>query len=208
MLVHNRTTKVPHPRTRRELIRPNPEADWITEPVEQLRIIPDELWDAVAAMRSRNDGVRPELRRRPKHLLSGIAACGICGGGWTVIGRDRWGCGRYRDGGGCSNNRTIMTHLLEERVLSGLRHRMLDPELVSIFVREYHREYARRSSSLSAERGKLERRLAEAAAKVDRLVDAIANGADEFTEVGGALSKARAERERLSASIAEVHALP
>jgi site-specific DNA recombinase len=43
---------------------------------------------------------------------------------------------------------------------------------------------------------------------VDRLVDAIANGADEFTEVGGALSKARAERERLSASIAEVHALP
>jgi hypothetical protein len=44
--------------------------------------------------------------------------------------------------GSCTNNRQIITATFEDRVLSGLRERMLDLELVAIFVREYHGEHA------------------------------------------------------------------
>lgn len=208
VLVHNRTSKVIEPKTRKVRIRPNPEADWITQPMPALRIVDDALWNAVQRRRSRHDGIRPERARRPKHMLSGLATCGVCGGGWTVRGGAYWGCGRYADGRGCSNNRTVKSEAMERRVLSGLQDKMLDPELVSVFVAEYHREYARRTADLTRERARLERRHDEAVGKVNRLVEAIANGADEFVEVRAILTTARATRDGIKAELAELDALP
>ena len=31
-------------------------------------------------------------RRRPKHLLAGLAKCGVCGGGYTLISEHLLGC--------------------------------------------------------------------------------------------------------------------
>jgi len=208
ILVHNRTSKVTDPRSRKVRIRPNPESEWFSEPVPALRIIPEELWDTVQARRQRIYGIPYASQKRPKRLLSGICQCGICGGTWTVIGLDRWGCARRRNGGGCTNNRTIGTEQLEGRVLAGLQERMLDPELVSVFVREYHQEYGRRSADRTRRRSKVEKRRDEAVAKVNRLVEAIANGADEFVEIRAVLAAAREDRDQLDAEMHEIDALP
>ena len=208
VLVHNRTSKVTDPRSRKVRIRPNPESEWFSEPVPALRIIPEDLWDTVQARRQRIYGIPYASQKRPKRLLSGICQCGICGGTWTVIGLDRWGCARHRNGGGCTNNRTIGTEQLEGRVLAGLQERMLDPELVSVFVREYHQEYGRRSADRTRRRSKVEKRRDEAVAKVNRLVEAIANGADEFVEIKAVLAAAREDRDRLEAEMHEIDALP
>ena len=206
-LVHARTTKRPDPTTRKTKIRATAESDWISRAAPELRIVDQEIWEKAQQIRARFDGQRPEQARRPKHLLSGLTVCGICAGGFMVIGAGRWGCGRHRDGRGCSNNRTIGTEQLERRVLAGLQGELLDPELVAIYVREYHLEHARRSAELGRGRNRLERRQAELTTKVDRLVEAIGAGAD-LIEVREALDKARREREGIAGELAELEALP
>lgn len=208
VLVHNRTSKITDPRTRKTRIRPNPESEWISEPVEDLRIVPEELWHQVQQRRSSRSEIRPELQRRPRHLLSGLVECGVCGGGYTVASLRYWGCGRHRDGRGCSNGRKIAVQDLERRVLAGLQDHMLDPELVRIYVIEYHRNYAKVAQQIARDRGRVERRLAEATARVNRLVEAIAAGGDAFEEIRGILLDARAKREALKMELAEIDSVP
>jgi site-specific DNA recombinase len=116
--------------------------------------------------------------------------------------------GMHEAQGSCTNNRQIVTATLEDRVLSGLRERMLDPELVAIFVREYHDEHARRSIEARRSSAKLDRKVAEANAKIERLVAAISGGGAEFAEVKDALAQARADRDRAAAELLEIEALP
>ncbi len=207
-LVHNRTSKVVEPVTRNVRIRPNPPSEWQTEEVPHLRIVPQALWDEVQGRRETFEGLKPARCVRPRRMLSGLAMCGVCGQGWIVIGTDRWGCTKHKADGSCTNNRQIITATFEDRVLSGLRERMLDPELVAMFVREYHSEHARRSIDARRSSAKLDRKVAEANAKIERLVAAISGGGAEFAEVKDALAQARADRDRAAAELLEIEALP
>lgn len=207
VLVHNRTSKVVDPRSRKTIIRPNPESDWVTEPVPALRIVDEATWKKVQAKRRAHDGERIDLRRRPRHMLSGLMFCGLCGGGWTVAGKDYWGCGRHRDGRGCANNRTIRRDTLERRVIDGLRGQLLHPDVVSAYLKEYHEDFARRSRALRASRDRLDRKLREAETRIGRLVEAIARGAD-IDEVKAALAGARADRAAATADLADLEAVP
>jgi site-specific DNA recombinase len=209
-LIFNRTRKVTDPRTRMALIRANPESEWLVQDVPELRIVDDDVWEAVQAVLERGQGQRPELSRRPKHMLSGLVACDVCGGSWTIRGPNRWGCSRHKEGGAsaCANNRTISTAIMEGRVLSGLQRHMLDPELIEIYVREYHLDYARRSKELEKESGRLKQKHRDAVAKVERLVMAVANGGEEFVEIREVLTKARTERDGLAAQLEQLEQLP
>lgn len=208
VLVHNRTSKITDPRTRRTLIRPNPESDWIEQPVPELAIIDDALWQAVQDRRGMHEGTRPELQRRPKHLLSGLGRCGKCGGGWVRHSHAYWGCGRNKDGRGCDNNLTIRSDRYEHQVLAQLQSNLLHPDLVASYVKEYHLEHARRTGSLTKERASLQRRLADAERKFQRLIDVVTEGGSEFAEIRDALNKARRDREQLTAQLAEIDAMP
>ena len=129
-IVHNRTSKVVEPMTRRVRIRPNPQDQWVIEDVPRLRIIDQELWDNVQTGLRRREGGAPVRHRRARHMLSGLGVGGVCGGSWNVRTATFWGCGSRSEGSGCDNNRTISTESYERRVLVGLRERMLDPDLV------------------------------------------------------------------------------
>ncbi|HWT12260.1 MAG TPA: recombinase family protein [Allosphingosinicella sp.] len=207
-IVHARTSKVPEPRTRKTRIRPNAEADWIVQPAPELAIVGRDLWERVQVLRSRHaQPDRPERARRPKHLLSGLAVCGVCGGGYTIASRDRWGCGRWRDGRGCSNNRTVAGRLLEERVLAGLGDKMLNPDVVAAYVREFHREHARRSAEVGRRRAKLDRALAAIDAKIARLVEAFGERGGDIEEVRAVLAAARVDREGIKSRRRDLDAL-
>ena len=207
-IVHERTSKVADPRTRKERIRPNAESEWIEAAAPELRIIDDATWERVQLLRNAFSTDKPHQARRPKRLLSGVGRCGICGGGWIVIGRDQWACGKHRDGGGCSNNRTVKTHIYEQKVLDGLRDDMLHPDAVAAYVKEFHESRRRRSQGVAQERTKLERRQREASAKVERLVNAIADGGDEFVEIRAVLAKARNDRDAIAQQLADLEAFP
>lgn len=207
-LVHNRTSKVVHPATRKVTIRVNPSSEHIIEEVPHLRVIAQEDWDAT---RNRFDHTaqKPLHRRvRSRRMLSGLGQCGVCGGSWIVVSGERWGCKTNRADASCTNTATISNKRYEERVLAGLKTKMLDPDIVAIFVKEYHEEYARRAAETRRDTDRLQRAIDEAERKVTRLVAAIAAGGGEFVEVKDALAKARADRDNARDSLNQIEALP
>jgi site-specific DNA recombinase len=152
-LIWNRQRFIKDPDTGRRQARPNLEAEWITQDVPELRILDDELWNAVKARQAavktcrRDDGVEIENhfreRRRPKYLFSGLMKCGCCGGGYSMISADLLGCSTARNKGTCGNRHNIRRDRLEGRVLNALRHHLMAPALFKEFCDEFTREINR-----------------------------------------------------------------
>jgi hypothetical protein len=94
--IWNRLTYVKDPDTGKKVSRLNPETEWVIADVPELRIIDQDLWDAVrarqGAMKTKDTGVPIWDRRRPRTLFSGLMTCGSCGGGYSKISRDHFGC--------------------------------------------------------------------------------------------------------------------
>ena len=100
----NRCAYVKDPRTGKRVARPNPRAQWEIVPVPELRIVDDALWDAVKAQQAEVrieiagvvDGNALNGAHRQKYLMSGLLACGACGGGFTIINAHEYGCASHR----------------------------------------------------------------------------------------------------------------
>ena len=162
-LIWNRLRYLKDPSTGKRVSRLNPESEWIVKDVPELRIVDDELWQAVKARQAATsakyanvaEGVRAHFKRnrlngthRPKTLLSGLIFCGCCGGPFSIRGSDRFACSTHVTKGTCSNNRTILREDLESRVLAGLKERMMAPEVAA----EAMRAYAEETNRLNRER--------------------------------------------------------
>jgi site-specific DNA recombinase len=114
---------------------------------------------------------------RRRYLLSGLLVCGRCGGGYTIVGPNRYGCAARRSKGTCSNAVSIGREEIESRVLDGLKDRMMAPELIAAFVDEFNTEIRRLAGDLEAEHAAVQRALAEADRKIAGILKAIEDGA-------------------------------
>ena len=183
-LVWNRCSYVKDPRTGRRLARPNRPELWERVEAADLRIVDDELWQAVKRRQQalsfavgRDEGGNALNRaHRRKFLLSGVLACGVCGAGYTVMGKDRYGCAAHRSQGTCGNDRTIGRAEIERRVLDGLKHRLLAPELFEAFAEAYLAESQRLLREADRQRDGLTARLAEIERKLGAMIRAIEDG--------------------------------
>ena len=161
-LVWNRLRYIKDPATGKRVSRINPPADWITADVPELRIVDDELWQAakdrqnelaikyansIEAVRAAHTN-RLNRTHRPRSLLSGLLECGCCGGSYALRGQDRYGCSNHVMNGSCENSRTIRLTVLEERLLFGLKDRLMAPEIAA----EAMRAYAEETNRLNRER--------------------------------------------------------
>jgi DNA invertase Pin-like site-specific DNA recombinase len=201
-IVFNRQRFVRDPETRKRVSRPNPESEWLVREEPELRIVDEETWAAVSGSTHRR-ALPLGAKRRAKRLLSGLVRCGICGDRMTIVQRGYWGCARRREARLCSNARMLRNDRLEARVLDGLTERMLEPEMFDAYFEAY---YQRANEVLRERRRSQAQRAAglrEAEAKIKRLVDAIAGGAD-VAAVRQALHEAVALRDALKADLDEI----
>jgi len=183
-LVWNRLRYIKDPSTGKRISRLNPESDWITEEVPDLRIVDDELWHRVKerqqstahriAAGTRTN--RPERARRPRYLLSGLLKCGACGSGYAKVSQHHYGCSAARNKGTCGNRRTIRRDVVEATVLEGLKENLMHPDCVREFVREFHREANRLAATEDAAREQTARDLAKAEKEIANIVEAIKSG--------------------------------
>ena len=118
---------------------------------------------------------------RRRFLLSGLLTCGLCGGLYSIIGKDRYGCSTRRSKGPCNNTRTIKRQAIEARVLDGLKARLVAPELVELFVSTFHTEFNRLNSERSGTRNANRQELGHITRDLSHLVDAITSGVDAQT---------------------------
>ena len=182
-LVWNRLRYIKDPETGKRVSRPNPESAWITQEVPELRIIAEDLWQAVKArqvsLRSTRTGKKAPGywdRRRPRHLFSGLMRCGCCGGGFTNLSSERMGCATARYKGTCDNRRTIRREVLDAAVLEGLQNHLMDPALCDLFCQEYTRQTNRLHNENNAHRKGDRSALAKIERELDRLVQALMDG--------------------------------
>lgn len=111
---------------------------------EELRIIPQDLWDAVQKevakrMEKAKAVGNPHRARRPKHLLSGLMICGCCGQTYVKVCRTRLGCREARKGA-CRNRITIAQARIEARVFDGLRELLRSKDLIRAFENAFQEE--------------------------------------------------------------------
>lgn len=208
VLTYGRSRQVVNPQTRRRLMRYNGEEDVMRVPVPDMRIIDDDLWHKVQTLLEANSTTQPHRARRPRHILSQLAFCGVCGADFVRTTGFHWGCSVRRYGGACDNNRLIRTEDFERRVLADLKTGMLAPDVVSAYVREYHRDFARASADLGRDRARIERKLEEAQRRKERLLKAFADGGSEFAEIRDMLSDARKDVDQLTRELANMDAVP
>lgn len=152
------------------------ESEWVEAAVPELAIVDEELWQRVQDRLAAIPRKPPDQHRRPKRLFSGLIACGVCGERITIAFRNRYGCAGARQKGTCTNNRTMAAPELEQRILEGLRERLLEPELIQTFVEEFHAELQRRQKDARRRHRAVARERADLERQIARLVDAIAAG--------------------------------
>ena len=189
-LVWNRQRRVMDPKTGRKVSRINPPEDWVTVDVPDLRIVVDELWQAAKDRQAESaeqyaaviEGVRAaranplNAAHRPHHLLSGLLQCGVCGGAYVKRGQDRYACSNHARTDGCTNRRSIRRAVLEERVLAGLKDRLMAPEAAAEAIRAYAEETNRLNRERRASGASDRRELAEIKKKIAAMIAAIEDG--------------------------------
>ncbi|WP_199258209.1 recombinase family protein, partial [Paracoccus binzhouensis] len=180
-IVWNRQRFVKDPNTGKRQARPNPEEEWVIQETPELRILDDDLWNAVKARQEKNKIARKEngeadlsrinTRRRPKYLFSGLTKCSCCGGGYSAISATLIGCATARNKGTCDNRVNIRRDELEARVLNALRTKLVDPELFAHFCEVFTQEMNRLRMEGRAEIASAEAEIA----KIDRELETLLN---------------------------------
>ncbi|QAX31638.1 recombinase family protein [Leisingera sp. NJS204] len=214
-LVWNRLTYDTNPDSGKRLSRLNPPEDWITEDVPGLRILDDQLWQAVKTRQGEvrqamnPAGVlteRPKLERarRPTYLLSGLLRCACCGASYTLINKTRYGCAGARNKGAavCTNRATIGRAEVEERVLSGLKQRLLAPDLLAQFAEEYRKAFNDAAAGACQDRQKAEHSLQKVESRIANILTAIEDGM-YTASMKDKMSELEREKARLEAVIAD-----
>ncbi len=179
-LTWNRQSFRKDPNTGRRVSRLNPESDWISKDVPELRIVPQELWDAAKARQKALSKKRGHLgeRKRPQYLLSGLLTCGACGGGFSKINSERYGCSAARNKGesACNNKTTIKREVLEGTVLKALQTHLMRDDLVEAFCKEYTRHINALRSAQNAELKRLRSEQAKLVKDKENIIQAIKDG--------------------------------
>ena len=189
-LVWNRLRFMKNPDTGKRVSRINPPEEWIVTEVPELRIVDDELWQAakarqgeisekyataIAATRAAQANYLNSTHR-PRYLLSGLLECGVCGGSYSKRGQDRYGCSNHVMSGSCSNSRGIRRVEIEERVMAGLREKLMAPEAAAEAMKAYAEETNRLNRERRASGATDRKELADIEKKIATMVAVIEDG--------------------------------
>ncbi|MGY0794201.1 recombinase family protein [Azospirillum argentinense] len=215
-LVWNRLRYIKDPDSGKRVSRLNAPDQWVVQEVPELRIVGQELWNRVKARQAQmtNDvrgaaGGPQEFwdRRRPRFLLSGLIRCGCCGGGYSKISANLFGCSAARNKGptACGNRMNIRRDVLEATVLDSLRRRLMEPKLFKVFCEEFTAELNRQLAAESSTVDQAKAELARVERRMGKLVDAIAEGVPARS-VKDELVRLEARQEELRLTLAEAPA--
>jgi site-specific DNA recombinase len=168
--VWNRTIKTRNPETGRKGSKDRPKAEWERVDVPKLRIVSEELWNAVHAqivhvheklVGARLGGMNRTAESR-SYLFSGLLVCGECRSRLVIIsgrgkrGYVRYGCPSHRYRGVCDNAVTIRQDRLEEQLLTALEQRLGNPQIIEYALARFQEELQRRLKELQRQATGLE----------------------------------------------------
>ena len=116
--------------------------------------------------------------KRPGYLFSGLLKCGCCGASYTLINKTRYGCAGARNRGAaiCINRATVEREIVEDRVLTCLRDRLLHPDLISTFAEAYRLAFNATAAEAVAAHKQAQCDLTQVEKKISGIMAAIEDG--------------------------------
>ena len=105
----------------------------------------------------------------PRYLFSGLMRC-ECGSSFVMKDKVSYACAGYVSGHTCDNSQRVQRSLLEDRLLTSIRDRLLSESNVKEFTARLRRRLASRPTDPNA------KRRAELQAEIDNLIEAIGQG--------------------------------
>ena len=156
--------------------RMRPREEWKTAERPDLRIVTDELWQAVRTRmqsprhRSGQRGRSPPMRT----LFGGLLRCAICGGAMVAVQKHYYGCAAHKDRGPAVCPGTFAPRReTDARLVAELQKEVLAPEAIAkiedrvrSLLGELHDQARDAATARTA-------RINELTAEIGRLVDAI-----------------------------------
>ena len=199
-ILYGRQRFIKDPDTAQRVSRPNPQHQWSTRDVPHLRIIEDDLWHRVQAIKKRHSSRCGNKRQSKKRLLSGLLTCGICGGGMTISRGNRYYCSTRREKGTCKADRGIAAPILEGRLLGGLKELLLgQQDMIDEFAAEFKRELTRLRKDRHADERRLSKDLGQVERGIKRCLDFITGGEGDPGSVRDKLRELKERRRELAA---------
>lgn len=204
----NKVRMLKNPETGRRISRTNPASEWQTASLPELRLVPDPLWEQVQLKLHARAIIMPAYSRQPKRLLSGLLACGACGSGIAVSGTDKSGkvrvkCSGHTNSRSCPNPRSYYLEKIETMFLDSLAAQLDEPDLLTEYLETYEAERRRLRADIDKKRHKIEGRITEISAEVDRLVDFVAKGVGSAVVWGQKVDELCREKGQLVAELEE-----
>ncbi len=182
-LVFNKTRVVREPVTNKKRFVLLPEDQWTRVDVPHLRIVSDELWEAVRTRdkpqpRTKDERLPPPKKEgKPRsvshnqHALTGWVKCGWCGGTKNLANNSRYLCSTHRYARQCKNARGTKEEPLLRAVFEELRVRIRTGTAFRPTFTKVYADDDREITRLSKEGENIDKR-------IDRLMDAVENGID------------------------------
>ena len=174
------------------------ETEWVQLEVPALRIVPEPLWQAVrerfrdtraSYLRANNGQLwgRPANGIESRHLLTGLAQCGVCGGGLIVHSRASAGrrthaylCSYHHLRGNtvCPGGVVLPVESTNQTVLAALEQEVLHPEVVRRAMSRAIDELNTATDTVVPRRTALQAELGVLEQELSRLAAAVAQGGD------------------------------
>lgn len=197
-----RWRKDPTTRKRRYVKRPEHDVQESDRP--HLRIVPDDLWEAVRERRQevranyagRGDGAPGHRTQRP---MSGLLFCGLCGHRMVDAGGSSsryYRCSAASTGGACRNQQKVREDVLVAAAVAELKRLLFDTDLREQLRLKIERRIATYRSRSGTEKRSLEKELTRLEAETDRLVSFIRT--TDSSSSPGAFDAVRASLEKVT----------
>ncbi|MGE5500653.1 MAG: recombinase family protein, partial [Ignavibacteriales bacterium] len=137
-----RTTRKRSRRQGKIKVKATPVSERLVQQMPQLRIVDDELFEAVQERLEARSAPNFNEHRHPEYLFTRKIYCSECGERLAVYNK-RLGCTGHALKGTCKVSRRVSREALEQAVLDGLKEHLLAAELIEPALVEYRAEMER-----------------------------------------------------------------
>ncbi len=207
--IYNKRVYSTNPDTGKKIPKPRPRSDWILTSREDLRIIPQELWDQVQKHLRDNEECRRKYAKTRKQkvfgkktrvdnlgLLSGILSCAECLGACSLVtGRHGgyYGCVEAHRHGTCKQKFLLRRDVVEKAVLDYINENIAsNPKAIQYVADQYNQGVKDYLRSAPNRRKEIETELDRVSREISNLIRFITEGSSGDI---GAVSQGLRERE-------------
>ncbi len=185
--IWNRTETISNPVTNQTKSRWRPESDWIVKDMPELRLISDEIWQAVKtrqAARKKNTKEKQDSTSNPndrtgptpKFLFSGILKCEKCGGVFITIAPGKYGCSNAHRRGTCDVKIKLNRDEVESALTHSLKEDLFKPESVAVFREEAAKLLKERKSNYEPTIRNIKTKAKEVGVKINNIIAFVEKG--------------------------------